>query len=516
MCYNKLKEQKMYREAIRVLEKWKANPGRKPLVVKGARQVGKTWLVQKFAETAYENSVYVNFDRDQDAKSIFELDYDPERIISQLSAHARKDIIKEKTLIFLDEIQECPRALEALKYFTEEAPEYHIIVAGSLLGVFLNAGFSFPVGKVEFLDIFPLSFNEFLLALGEDRLVEAIKFRDYQSIVSFHDRLINYYKNYLVTGGMPAVVQDYLNTKSFLSVRDAQNEILESYIRDFNKHAPANEVPRIIEIFNTIPSVLAKENKKFMFGAIKESARAREYEAALLWLVNAGIVSKIPRVNKIALPLSAYADHNIFKLFYVDVGLLGSKAGIRPEVILEDNAFFEEFKGALAEQFVFQELKAANISPFYYSKDDSRAELDFLVDTAEGPTPIEVKAGKSLSSKSLTLLMQDNPDLQRAYKISTLPYQENERITNLPAYLTGAACGGVWWILALLPSLLNNLRSKTIILESSKMSLLVSGVLAFELGSKKKVLLLCKKCAIISNERGRLEKRPSWMPALTG
>lgn len=426
----------MYRQAIEELKKWKSSPTRKPLVIKGARQVGKTWLIQHFGAENYDNTVYINFDRDTTAGDIFELDYDTTRIISRLSVHARADITPGKTLIFLDEIQECPKALESIKYFTEEASEYHIIVAGSLLGVHLHRDASFPVGKVEFLDIHPLNFTEFLIALGEDRLARIMTIKDYDLLAPFHDKLIDYYKTYLVTGGMPEVVAHYVATRSLHDVRTIQGNIVEAYNHDFSKHAPASEVPRIIEIFNIAPSILAKENKKFMFGAIKQSARAREYEAALLWLVNAGLVGKVTRVNKIALPLNAYSDHNIFKLFYVDVGLLGFKAGLRPESIIEDSAFLEEFKGALSEQFVYQELAAHGVTLYYYSKDDSRAELDFLIDTSTGPTPIEVKSGTSLASKSLKAIMKDNPRLARAYKISLLPLGGGDRIANLPAYLT--------------------------------------------------------------------------------
>ena len=428
----------MYRQAYESLKNWQNKKKRKPLVIKGARQVGKTWLVKHFGEECYGNMVYINFDRNELAKDIFAIDYDPARIITRLSVHTQQEIKPGETLIFLDEIQECPRALEAIKYFEEEAPEYHIVVAGSLLGVYMHSGASFPVGKVEFLDIYPLNFMEFLIALGEERLVQAINDGDYELIAPFHDKLVDYYKTYLVTGGMPEVVQHYISTKSLLEVRQIQANIIDAYNRDFSKHAPANEVPRIIDIFETIPSVLAKENKKFMFGAIRQSARAREYEAALLWLIDAGLVTKVTRVNKLALPLSVYSDNNIFKLFYVDVGLLGYKAGIRPEAIIDDDQFIEEFKGALAEQFVFEEFVANGVHPFYYSKDDSRAELDFIVDTESGPTPIEVKAGRALASKSLKHILGENPKIRRAVKMSLLPYKENERIVNLPIYAAGA------------------------------------------------------------------------------
>ncbi len=428
----------MYREAYESLKEWQKSERRKPLVVKGARQVGKTWLVRYFGENCYNNVVYVNFDHDASAKDIFALDYDVGRIVARLAVHARQDIVPGDTLIFLDEIQECPEALEAIKYFAEDASEYHVVAAGSLLGLFLHEKASFPVGKVEFLDIYPLNFTEFLIALGEGRLADAMRMKDYGLIAPFHDKLIEYYKTYLVIGGMPEVVQNYVTTKGLLNARRVQRNIIESYERDFSKHALVTEVPRIIDIFNTVPSILAKENKKFMFGAIRPSARSREYERALLWLLDAGLVTKVTRVNKLALPLSAYSDNDVFKLFYVDVGLLGYKAGLRPEVIMEDDVFMEEYKGALSEQFVLQELVSHGVVPYYYSKDDSRAELDFVVDLKDsGPTPIEVKSGKALASKSLKRILDDNPKIKRAFKMSRLAYAENERIVNLPIYMTG-------------------------------------------------------------------------------
>ena len=426
----------MEREAYKSLKNWQKMINRKPLIIKGARQVGKTWLVKHFGELNYHNMIYINFDHDASVKDIFHLDYDINRIITRLSVHTRQDIVPQDTLIFLDEIQECPKALESLKYFAEDAPEYHVITAGSLLGLYLHEGASFPVGKVEFLDIHPLNFLEFLTAVGEKHLAAAIKAKDYDLIASFHNKLIDHYKTYLVTGGMPEVIQNYITTKTLLNTRKIQESIVESYARDFSKHAPASEVPRVINIFDVIPTILAKENKKFMFGAIRPSARSGEYERALLWLLDANLVSKVTRVNKFALSLSAYADNDVFKLFYVDVGLLGYKAGIKPEDIIEDSSFLEEYKGALVEQFVFEEFASRGITPFYYSKDDSRAKLDFVVDTTNGPTPIEVKSGKALVSKSFKAILDDNPKIKSSFKLSLLPHQKNDRTTNLPIYLS--------------------------------------------------------------------------------
>lgn len=427
----------MYREANRELELWRESPRRKPLIVKGARQVGKTWLVKHFGEQYYDRVVYVNFDHDKSAHEIFEADYDMERIIKRLAIHAEMDIEPGNTLIFLDEIQACPRALESLKYFCEEAPEYHIIVAGSLLGIYLHEHVSFPVGKVDFMTLHPLCFTEFLAAMGEQRLAEAIIAREYELIAPFHEKLVDLYKTYLITGGMPEAVKGYIETKSFATVKQIQGNIIEAFERDFSKHAPVNDTQRIAEIFEAVPSLLAKENKKFMFGAVRPSARAREYESALSWLLSASLVKKVLRVNKVATPLAAYSDRNVFKLFYLDVGLLGFKAGLRPEAVYDNSAFLEEFKGALAEQFVLQELEAHGAGVYYYSKDDSRVELDFIIDTSEGPLPIEVKSGKSLTSKSFAAFMKENAGLSKAVKFSLLPYEKHEKISNLPLYFAG-------------------------------------------------------------------------------
>ena len=425
----------MYRSAIEDLKKWKENKKRKPLIIEGARQVGKTWLLKKFGEEFFENYVYVDLEEDGLAREIFDGSFEPERIVSRLAIHKGVEIVPGKTLIIVDEAQENPRALTALKYFYENSPEYHIIVAGSLLGITLHQDFSFPVGKVETLRINPLTFKEFLIALGKKKLAESLEKKEFELLAPFHESLIELLKVYMVVGGMPEVVETYLEDKTLLNVREVQKRILYDYERDFSKHANKFDVPRITEIFNIVPTVLAKENKKFMFGMIKQSARAREYESALLWLTDAGIATRVNRVKKIAVPLSAYLDLGAFKLFLVDVGLLGCKAGLRPETIYDEKNF-AEFKGALAEQFVFQELHSRGRDVFYYSGDDSSLEIDFLIDTEEGLRPIEVKSGKNLASASLKKILEANKDLV-AVKFSGLPYMENERIVNMPLYMAG-------------------------------------------------------------------------------
>lgn len=414
------------------LKAWKASPKRKPLVVDGARQVGKTWLIKKFGEESFSNVAYVNLEQDSLASEIFDGSFEPERIISRLAVHLTMEIDPEHTLIFIDEAQENPRALTALKYFEEQAPEYHIILAGSLLGISIHQGASFPVGKVNHLYIHPLTFNEFLIATGKEKLASSLQDGDFALIEPFHDELIELYKTYCIVGGMPEVVQTYIEDKSMLHVRQVQSDILGDYERDFSKYADKFTTPKIIEIFNIIPSVLAKENKKFMFGMIKASARAREYDEALLWLVHAGVVARVNRITKVAHPLPAYLDYGAFKLFCVDIGLLSNKAGLEPKTIYDEKGF-EEFKGALAEQFIAQELRAQEIEPYYYSADDSRAEIDFVIQKGAEVLPIEAKSGRNLGSASLSKLLSANPEL-RALKASMLPYQENDQIINVPIY----------------------------------------------------------------------------------
>lgn len=424
----------MYRTALEDLRAWKKSSRRKPLVLDGARQVGKTWLLQKFGAEDYANIAYVNLEKDKGASEIFDDSFDPHRIIARLALHLSMEIKPDETLIVIDEAQQNPRSLTALKYFQEEAPEYHIVVAGSLLGIAIHEGASFPVGKVNHLYIHPLTFGEFLIALGKNGLADAIVHRDFNLIAPLHDELIELWKTYLIVGGMPEAVQSYLDDRSMLSVRNVQIDILHDYERDFSKYADKFTTPKIMEIFNIIPSVLAKENKKFMFGMIKESARAREYDGALLWLNRAGVALRVNRITKVAHPLAAYLDRGTFKLFCVDVGLLSCKAGLYPETIYDEDKF-EEFKGALAEQFVFQELYAKEITPYYYSADDSRAEIDFVIGKNAEIVPIEVKSGKNLAATSLTSLLKHNLGMH-AIKISALPYTENEQITNLPFYAT--------------------------------------------------------------------------------
>ena len=356
----------MYRIAIEKLLKWKQSKRRKPLIIEGARQVGKTWLMKEFGRQAYEDTVYINFDSNSRMAELFASDLDTERLIMGLELYAGRKIDPEKSLLIFDEVQEVPRALTALKYFYENAPQYNIVCAGSLLGIALHQGTSFPVGKVDFLKLYPLSFNEFLRAIGEERFAELLDKRDFQMITSFRQMYIDALKQYYFVGGMPEAVQSFAENKDFNEVREIQRRILAAYEQDFSKHVPNEIVPRLRMLWNSIPSQLAKENKKFIYGLVREGARAKEYETAIMWLCDCGLVHKVSRVNTAGIPLRAYEDLKAFKLFLVDVGLLGCMAGLRQRTLLDGNALFVEFKGALTEQYVCQQLKTIENLDVYY------------------------------------------------------------------------------------------------------------------------------------------------------
>jgi len=428
----------MHRKALKQLKEWKISANRKPLIIRGARQVGKTWLAQEFGRMNYESVAYINLDGNTQAAGLFELDYDIERIVDGLELISGVKIEPKKTLIILDEIQEAPLALSSLKYFYENTPGYHVLALGSLLGVAIHQGTSFPVGKVDFVDLHPLNFIEFLQATGNEGLADAIVdgSTDNSLTIPFHDKLMDLLKVYYVVGGMPEAILSYLQEGNLLKVRKVQANILTAYDQDFSKHAPVNVVPRIREIWDVLPAQLARENKRFFFRMIREGARAKEYEAALLWLEDAGLAGRVNRVNKAALPLAIYADNTIFKLFGLDVGLLGAKSGLDPKVILNKSKIFVEFKGALAEQFVYQELVAAGIEVFYYANDDSRGEIDFMVSLGEYVAPVEVKSGKNVSVRSLRDFISKNPGVKPVV-LSTLPLEGRGDIVKVPLYMAG-------------------------------------------------------------------------------
>lgn len=424
----------MYRIAIEDLYKWKESKNRKPLIIEGARQVGKTWLMRKFAEEAYEKMVYINFDSNSRMKELFSSDLNVNRIIMGLELYSDIKIDPSNTLIIFDEVQEVPRALASLKYFYENAPEYHIICAGSLLGIALHEGTSFPVGKVDFLNLYPLTFKEFLLAMNKDKFVSLMDTRDYEMISAFKEDFIDLLKQYYFVGGMPEAVNTFVEERDFNLVRQIQKRILLAYEQDFSKHAPNEIVPKIRMIWNSIPSQLAKENKKFIYGMLREGARAKEYETAIMWLVDCGLVHKVARVTAGKLPLKAYEDLKSFKMFIVDIGLLGCMTGINQKILLDGNAMFVEFKGALTEQYVLQQLKQkSNINIYYYTNENGGCEIDFLADNGEKVIPIEVKAEINLRSKSLKYYSEKfKPEI--AIRTSMTNYKKESWLINLPLY----------------------------------------------------------------------------------
>ncbi|MEL7654704.1 MAG: ATP-binding protein [Bacillota bacterium] len=424
----------MYRTAMEQLHTWKQRNNKKPLIIRGARQVGKTWLMKNFGKTAYKQTVYVSFDNNQQMKNLFEKDMKIERIIPGLELYAGYKINPEDTLLIFDEVQEVPKALTSLKYFNEDAPEYQIICAGSLLGVALHQGTSFPVGKVEFLDLYPLSFTEFMKAMGKDQFVELIEKNDFELANTFKHEYIDLLKYYYYVGGMPEVVANFAERQDFNEAREIQQRILAAYEQDFSKHAPNEAVPRIRMLWSSIPSQLTKENKKFIYGLIKEGARAKDYEMALLWLIDCGLVHKVQRVTAPGLPLKAYEDLKAFKLFMLDVGLLSCMVRLNQIVLLNGNELFKEFKGALTEQYVLQQLKTLRrIETYYWTNDRGSAEIDFLIDTGQDIVPIEVKAETNLKAKSLrTYYEKFNP--QTSVRTAMTDYKKEDWLLNLPLW----------------------------------------------------------------------------------
>lgn len=424
----------MYRIAMEKLLKWKESKRRKPLIIEGARQVGKTWLMKEFGRQAYADTVYINFDSNSAMAELFASDLDTERLIMGLELYAGRKIHPDNALLIFDEVQEVPRALSSLKYFYENAPQYHIVCAGSLLGIALHQGTSFPVGKVDFLKLYPLSFKEFLMATGKARFAELLDKRDFQMITSFKQTYMDALKQYYFVGGMPEAVQSFSEDKDFNEVREIQKRILAAYEQDFSKHAPNEIVPRLRMLWNSIPSQLAKENKKFIYGLVREGARAKDYETAIMWLSDCGLVHKVSRVNAAGIPLRAYEDLKAFKLFVVDVGLLGCMAGLRQRTLLDGNDLFVEFKGALTEQYVCQQLKTIqDLDVYYYTSDRGSCEVDFVVDTGEQIVPIEVKAEANLKAKSLKAYQEKfSPEV--SIRTSMADYKKEEWLVNLPLY----------------------------------------------------------------------------------
>ena len=428
----------MYRKAMSQLLEWKAAKDRKPLILTGARQVGKTWLLEEFGRLHYEKVAYVLMAENPRMQKLFENVSDARALISGLEAELGFSIAPENTLIILDEAQEIPKTITSLKYFCEQAPEYHIAVAGSMLGVALHAGISYPVGKVNSLTLYPMTFSEFVRAVKSEQLAEMLQAPNqapnYALRSSFHDSFNELLKQYLFIGGMPEVVNSFANMGDYHAARAIQKQILADYERDFSKHAPVNVVPRIRMVWNSLPSQLARENKKFVYGAMRPGARAKDFELAIQWLLDAGIVIKAQRLRKVAAPLKHYEDPSAFKLFLVDVGLLGALSNLESRLLLEGDRFFTEFKGANTEQFVAEQLIAAGLSLYYHTSDDAKTELDFVVEVDGRPIPVEVKSAGNLHSKSLSHFVNKH-SIERAIKLSLLEEKRNELILNVPLYL---------------------------------------------------------------------------------
>ncbi|WP_319500263.1 ATP-binding protein [uncultured Draconibacterium sp.] len=424
----------MERTAIAYLYDWKNKENRKPLIIRGARQVGKTWLMKEFGKKEYAQTAYVNFESSRILKDLFSEDYNITRIINAIQIETGVQINPKDTLIILDEIQEAEGGITSLKYFYENTPEYHVIAAGSLLGVSLHQHTSFPVGKVDFLDLYPLNFPEFLKALNQESLLKLIESKDWSLIRNFKPKLIEYLRQYYYTGGMPEVVLSFIQNNDYSEVRQIQNNILLAYEQDFSKHAPVEIVPRIRMLWNSTLAQLAKENKKFIYSAVKKGARAKDFELSLSWLIDSGLIYKVNRINKAGIPLKAYEDMDAFKLFIVDVGLLAAMGNLDVKTLLDGNTIFEEFKGALTEQYALQQLKTIPDIPIYYwSADKANAEIDFVIQHLSNVVPIEVKAAENLQAKSLKSFKGRYPD-SIAVRTSMSDYREEDWLLNVPLY----------------------------------------------------------------------------------
>lgn len=403
-------------------------------MIHGARQVGKTWLLREFAKREYRKEAYIVCRKNELARQLFSQDFNIDRILRGLRALSGVDITPHDTLIILDEVQDIPEALESLKYFKEEAPEYHIAVAGSLLGISLHQDVSYPVGKINVINLYPMNFEEFLLAKGENEACKLLQSRDYDTLNLLHEKYTDLLRQYYYVGGMPEAVKKYVETGALQEVRDIQEGILQGYGLDFSKHAPKEQVPRIRMVWSSIPSQLFKENKKFIYGALRKGARAHDFEMAIQWLIDAGLIYKVPRCTKPELPLSIYEDLSAFKLYMLDIGLMGALVKTDPANILIKNDIFKEYKGGMTEQYVLQQMKSKDIAPVYYHKtDDSRLEIDFLIQRKGEMIPIEVKAEGNVRSNALSQFLSHRPDLQ-AERYSMLPYKRQGNLTNIPLY----------------------------------------------------------------------------------
>jgi len=428
---------KMQRHALKTLSEWKSRAGRKPLVMHGARQVGKTWLMKEFGRLRYNKTAYVWFEKNQRMCDLFDGDMDVRRILAGLELETGINIDHRDTLIIFDEIQDCPNALTSLKYFNENAPEYDIIAAGSLLGLSLHPNTSFPVGKVEFMHLYPLSFSEFLMAVGEERLCAALEKPDRELMSVFRDKLIYCLKMYFYVGGMPEVAREFSAHRDFNIARKFQNDILDSYQQDFSKHIPFNHLPNVRQLWNSIPAQLAKENKKFIYSQVKKNATAQTFELSLEWLSNCGLIHKVSRVSKPAQPLKGYENTGAFKLFLCDIGLLSAMSMLDAKIIISGDALFTEFKGALTEQYACQEMKLLNDAhTAYWVNDSATAEIDFVLQLGSSIMPVEVKAATNLKSKSLQVYREKfKPEIE--VRTSLADYKMTGNLIDIPLYALG-------------------------------------------------------------------------------
>lgn len=427
----------MYRKIIQSLENWKQKPNRKPLIIQGARQVGKTWAIKHFGKQAFPQVAYINFDNNPRMRTLFSGDYDINRLILGLKIESGVDIQAHNTLIIFDEVQEVPQALSSLKYFYENAPEFYIISAGSLLGVSLHHQVSFPVGKVDFLPLYPMDFCEFLMALGKSDLVQLLQAKDWALISAMKTTYIDLLRQYYFVGGMPEAVKAFIETQNMDEVLHIQKNLLMAYEQDFSKHIfDGQTVQKVRSIWHCLPEQLAKENKKFVYANLQKGARSKDYEIALQWLKDSGLVHSVPRIKKPHLPLSAYQD-NAFKLYGLDIGLLSTQSHLDKSVLLEGSRIFSEFKGALTEQYVLQQLIANQENPiFYWANEKGLAEVDFILQQKQAIIPIEVKAEENLKAKSLKVYVEQfNPE--QAIRFSMADYREQEWLINVPLYAVG-------------------------------------------------------------------------------
>ena len=424
----------MKRHILAALSQWKGRANRKPLVMQGARQVGKTWAMKAFGASDFAQTAYVNFDNNPRMRALFAGDFDIQRLLLGLRIETGVDIQPENTLLIFDEVQEVPQALSSLKYFYENAPEFSIVAAGSLLGITLHHGTSFPVGKVDFLPLYPMDFREFLLAMAQQPLLDLLEAQDWQMITAMKSKYMELLRQYYFTGGMPEAVKTFVQSQDLQAVREVQNDLLLAYEQDFSKHiADPRLVMRVRALWNALPSQLARENKKFMIGQVQQGGRLKDFELALQWLRDSGLIYPVYRVKKPHLPLTGYQD-NAFKLFCLDVGLLAAKSFLEPRVLLEGNRLFTEFKGALTEQYVLQQLQVCQRYPlFYWATDKGTAEVDFIVQRQQAIMPLEVKAEENLRAKSLkSYCEQFQPPL--ALRVSMSDYRQESWLTNVPLY----------------------------------------------------------------------------------